>query len=84
MFCAILLVTSVLQVFIVEFGGNALHVTDGLSAELWSLSLLLGLGSLPVQQVINVIFNVSVDFKRKWRQRQRYNRDRAFFGHPTS
>jgi hypothetical protein len=76
-FCTILFVTSVLQVLIVEFGGNALHVSDGLSGKFWAISLILGFGSIPVQQCINIIYNASVDSKRKWRQRRRYNRDRA-------
>jgi Ca2+ transporting ATPase len=68
--------TSVLQVLIVEFGGNAMHVSDGLPANYWAISLILGAGALPVQQVINVIFGMVVKSKRRWRQNQRYKRDR--------
>ncbi|KAG7366729.1 plasma-membrane calcium-translocating P-type ATPase [Nitzschia inconspicua] len=77
LFCSILLVTSVLQALIVEFGGNALHVSDGLSGRYWAISLIFGFGSLPIQQIINVIFNATVNSKRKWRQKRRYDRDRA-------
>ena len=57
LFCGILVVTSALQVLIVQFGSIAFHVADdGLSAKHWGISLLLGFGSLPVQQVINVVF----------------------------
>ncbi|KAL7438931.1 hypothetical protein ACHAXM_006589 [Skeletonema potamos] len=58
LFCCILLVTAVLQVIMVEFGGKALHVSDdGLTGELWGWSLLMGAGSLPVQQFINIVYN---------------------------
>ena len=41
----------------VEFGGKAMHVhEDGLSAEFWGISIALGVGSLPVQQIINIFF----------------------------
>ena len=57
LFCGILLITAILQVIMVEFGGKALHVADGgLDGELWGWSLLFGFGSLPVQQIINILF----------------------------
>lgn len=59
LFCGILLTTAVLQVFIVQFGSVAFKVAeDGLSAKYWGLSMLLGAGSLPVQQVINVVYRL--------------------------
>jgi len=74
-FCSILLVTSILQVLIVQFGGKALHVADGgLSGELWALSLILGVCSLPFQQVINMLFTLGLNAK-SWRQKQRLNKD---------
>jgi len=57
LFIAILLITSVLQVIIVEFGGTALHVSSGgLPGKYWGYSLAFGFGALPVQQIINVLF----------------------------
>lgn len=74
-FCSILLVTSVLQVLIVQFGGKALHVAkDGLSGDMWALSLILGAFSLPLQQLINMFFTLGLNAK-SWRQRLRLQRD---------
>jgi len=74
-FCTILLVTAVLQVVIVQYGGKALHVADeGLSGDLWALSLILGVFTLPFQQLINVLFTVGLNAK-SWRQRQRMKKD---------
>lgn len=57
LFCGILFTTAVLQVLIVEFGSVAFAVYEGgLSAKFWGYSLLIGFGSMPVQQVINVLF----------------------------
>ncbi len=57
LFCGILVITAILQVIMVEFGGKALHVVDGgLDGELWGWSLLFGFGSLPVQQIINILY----------------------------
>eukprot|EP00543_Licmophora_paradoxa_P009809 CAMPEP_0202461472 /NCGR_PEP_ID=MMETSP1360-20130828/49553_1 /ASSEMBLY_ACC=CAM_ASM_000848 /TAXON_ID=515479 /ORGANISM="Licmophora paradoxa, Strain CCMP2313" /LENGTH=674 /DNA_ID=CAMNT_0049083533 /DNA_START=57 /DNA_END=2081 /DNA_ORIENTATION=+ len=61
LFVAILLVTMVLQALIVQFGSVAFHVSEnGLSARFWALSLGLGVGSLPWQQVINVVYMMVV------------------------
>jgi len=74
-FCSILLVTSVLQVLIVQFGGKALHVADGgLSGNFWAMSLILGAFSLPLQQLINVLFNLGMNAK-SWRQKRRIQKD---------
>ena len=55
LFCSILLVMAVLQVVMVKFRGQAMHVTDdGLSAKCWILSLALGAASLPIQQAISL------------------------------
>ena len=57
LFVGILFTTSVLQVIMVEFGGKAMHVADGgLDAKYWGLSIGLGVGSFPVQQIINILF----------------------------
>jgi len=59
LFVGILFTTSVLQVIMVEFGGLAMHVADGgLSLKYWGISIAIGFGSLPVQQVINVLFRL--------------------------
>ena len=61
LFCGILLTTAVLQVIMVEFGGQAMHVhEDGLSAEYWGYSLAFGVASLPIQPVINVFYSFLV------------------------
>lgn len=74
-FCSILFVTAVLQVFIVEYGGKALHVAEGgLNGNLWALSLILGAFTLPFQQLINVVFRLGLNAK-SWRQRSRLKRD---------
>jgi hypothetical protein len=64
LFVGILVVTSFLQVLIVEFGSVAFHVAKGgLEAKYWGISLLLGALSLPVQQVINVIYNIGQRYR---------------------
>jgi P-type Ca2+ transporter type 2B len=56
----ILLITSALQVIIVEFGSIAFHVAEGgLDAKYWGWSILLGSGELVVQQIINIIYYAS-------------------------
>jgi Ca2+ transporting ATPase len=82
-FCSIMLVTSVLQVLIVQYGGKAFHVADGgLSLKYWGISLALGFGSLPVQQIINVVFRISSHSRRRLRQKKRIERDVAKLSHP--
>eukprot|EP00934_Nitzschia_sp_Nitz4_P007245 Nitzschia sp. Nitz4//scaffold135_size62275//37135//40838//NITZ4_006354-RA/size62275-augustus-gene-0.4-mRNA-1//1//CDS//3329535575//7235//frame0 len=76
LFCAILLTTSALQALIVEFGSVAFAVADdGLSPKFWGLSFALGAGSLPVQQVINVLYAAGVQYKG-YRVQNRLARDR--------
>jgi Ca2+ transporting ATPase len=76
-FCGILLTTAVLQALIVEFGSLAFHVAEnGLDAKYWGLSLLLGFGALPVQQVINVFYRVGQHYKGI-RMRKRIAKDGA-------
>lgn len=77
LFCSILLITSVLQVLIVQFGSVAFHVSEGgLSGKFWGLSLLLGFGSLPIQQIINVVYRAGVKYKG-YRMKARRKRDQA-------
>jgi Ca2+ transporting ATPase len=57
LFCGILLSTAGLQVVMVQFGGNAMHVSEGgLDLDLWGYSIAFGAGSLPIQQVINLLY----------------------------
>ena len=64
LFCGILLVTAILQVLIVQFGREAFHVSEGgLDWKMWVISICIGLGSLPVQQIINVLYSIGVRFK---------------------
>jgi len=77
LFCGILLTTAVLQVIMVEFGGQAMHVhEDGLSAEYWGYSLAFGVASLPIQQVINVFYSLFSRYYGIWRERRRVNESR--------
>ena len=66
LFCGILLATGVLQVIMVEFGGTAMHVSQGgLSARFWVLSLAFGAASLPAQQVVNMLYTLMTTFPGK-------------------
>lgn len=77
LFCGILLITAVLQVIMVEFGGKAMHVADdGLSGELWGISLAFGVISLPIQQVINVFYSCCNWNYGFWRERNRIKANR--------
>jgi len=74
LFCSIWLVTSMLQVIIVQYGSVAFAVVKGgLSLEMWGLSLLLGMGSLPVQQIINLCFILRRSFSRE--DRRKHHKD---------
>jgi Ca2+ transporting ATPase len=64
----------------VEFGSVAMHVAeDGLDAKYWAISLAFGAGSLPVQQIINVIYKYAVHYKT-WRKNKRLHK----YGHETT
>lgn len=57
LFYGIWITTAVLQALIVEFGSIAFKVAaDGLELKYWIVSLILGLGSFPVYQVIHVFY----------------------------
>lgn len=78
LFCAILVITSVLQVIMVEFGAQAMHVADGgLPADLWGISLAFGAGSLIIQQIINVVYRVVAKNAKIWREEKRVKRSGA-------
>ena len=77
LFCGILLTTAVLQVIMVEFGGQAMHVhEDGLSGEYWAISMVFGVASLPIQQVINVLYSCLHHHYGFWRERRRLKSQR--------
>ncbi|KAL7559568.1 hypothetical protein ACA910_009968 [Epithemia clementina (nom. ined.)] len=77
LFCGILLVTAGLQVLIVEFGSLAFSVAkDGLNGEQWVLCLILGAGSLVIQQIINAIYRVAQKYNVR-RHTRRLAKDRA-------
>lgn len=77
LFCGILVTTAVIQVIMVEFGGKAMHVhEEGLSGELWGISIAFGVGSLPIQQVINVLYAFFHRYWGLWRERRRVKKSR--------
>merc|ERR1719329_1044513 len=70
MFCGIWVLTAVLQIIMVQFSSHAIHVYDeGLSADLWLWSIIFGVGSFPVQIIINAIYPLAKDYK-PWRKRK--------------
>jgi Ca2+ transporting ATPase len=71
LFCGILLSTAGLQVVMVQFGGNAMHVSEGgLDLDLWGYSIAFGAGSLPIQLVINLFFTFYCRYFGMWRSRR--------------
>ena len=61
LFVSILVGTSILQVIMVQLGGKAMHVVDGgLELKYWGMCMAIGFGSLPVQQIINVVYKCIV------------------------
>lgn len=58
LFCGIWLSTSVIQVLIVEYGSLVMSVAPhgSLTGIYWGVCLAFGVGSLLIQQVINVVF----------------------------
>jgi len=77
LFCIILLATSALQALIVEFGSVAFAVAEGgLKPKFWLLSLVIGAASLVVQQIINILYKVGVQYKG-YRNRRRLQKDGA-------
>jgi P-type Ca2+ transporter type 2B len=78
MFYGILLITSVLQVLIVEFGAIAFHcIEGGLPAKYWGISIAFGFGSLPVQQIINQFYTIGQHIKGH-RSSRRHKREGSF------
>jgi hypothetical protein len=78
LFCGILLITAVLQVIMVEFGGLAMHVVEGgLDGKYWAISMAFGAGSLIVQQVINLVYTmIGEKGLGIWRERKRVDLSR--------
>jgi hypothetical protein len=75
LFCGILVTTSILQVLIVEFGSIAFHVKEGgLPWSYWLLTVGIGFLSLPVQQVINVLYSLGLNYNG-FRNKRRLRRN---------
>jgi Ca2+ transporting ATPase len=75
LFCGILLVTGILQIGIVQFTSEAFHVApDGLDKKMWLISILIGAGSLPVQQIINFVYAGGIKYRGS-RSSKRRKRD---------
>jgi len=71
LFCGILVFTSALQTLLVTYGSDFMHVADeGLSQRFWIMSLVIGAGSLPVQQIINMAYLFGSTYSN-WRQNRR-------------
>ena len=59
----------------VEKGSYAMHVAEGgLDWNYWLISLAFGVGSLPVQQIINLWYSYGQKFKRR-REKKRLEKD---------
>lgn len=83
LFCSILLITSVLQCLIVQFGSVAFSVAEGgLDGPFWGLSLAFGAGSLFVQKIINVVYAAGLNF-HGYRNKKRLKKDRSLATHGT-
>jgi len=75
LFCGIVIATAVLQTLIIMFFGEVFHTyTEGLSLYYWAICILFGLGSFPVQQVINIIFRHASSYK-SWMKSKRLEKD---------
>ncbi|GKY99821.1 hypothetical protein MPSEU_000935900 [Mayamaea pseudoterrestris] len=78
LFYIILFTTAGLQCLIVQFGSLAFHVVEGgLDGKMWLLSLAFGAGSLPIQQLINLLYRIAQHFKQGYRMKKR----RSKYGH---
>jgi len=75
LFCGIWITTACLQVIIVQFGSVAMAVAEGgLDGPCWAISLGFGVGSFPIQQLINLVFSTCQKY-RIVRDRKRIRRD---------
>jgi len=62
----------------VQFGSYAMHVAEGgLDAQYWGVSMAFGLGSFPVQQIINVLYRLGIHSKR-WREEKRVKKNAKY------
>jgi len=73
LFCGILLITSIVQIIIIQYGGIAFQ-TVPLNGYFWFLSLLFGFVSLPIQQLINVCTYLVIRYGKS-SQKRRHQRD---------
>lgn len=66
LFCGVLVITMIVQVLIVQVPGLQIAfgcAEGGLDGKLWGLSIAIGVGSLPWQQVINVLYRAGQSYK---------------------
>mmetsp|Transcript_5600 Transcript_5600/g.8116 ORF Transcript_5600/g.8116 Transcript_5600/m.8116 type:complete len:1155 (-) Transcript_5600:179-3643(-) len=66
LFCSVLVITMIVQVIIVQVPGLQIAfgcAEGGLDGKLWGLSIAIGLGSLPWQQVINILYRAGKSYK---------------------
>jgi len=78
-FCAILFITAIIQVLIVQIPGlnQAFHISEGgLDGKWWGLSIGIGFGSLLWQQVINLFYRLGLTYKG-YRKRRMLKRNAA-------
>jgi len=84
LFCGILLITSVLQIIMVQFGSLAMHCHEGgLTWDHWLISIGFGAGSLLVQQIINLWYSLGQKF-RLAKRNKRLSRDAQLSSRRTS
>lgn len=77
LFVGILLATAVVQVILVQFGELVFHTAPGgLGGRDWGISLGVGVLSLPVQQVLNVIYSLLCSNYKNWRNKRRVKKDK--------
>jgi hypothetical protein len=75
LFCIIWITTAALQAIIVQFGSIAFHVSEGgLDGKYWVICMAFGVGSLPVQQAINLLYRAAQPYKQ-WRMKARLEKN---------
>jgi Cation transporting ATPase, C-terminus len=71
-FVGIWVTTAALQALMIEFGSVAFKVSSkGLNLKYWLISLAIGFGVLPWQQVINFFFWFSQQYKVKRNEKRK-------------
>jgi len=73
LFIGIWVGTAALQVLMISFFSHAMRVKEGgLPADIWGWCLLFGVGSIPMQQLINAVYSITRNYGplRKRRKQQ--------------